>query len=856
MHVQMAFSGQMFSRLIRYRIAERFRPYAEPIEWPAGVRNWIDGFVVTDVRLERATPDRVVDLNRLDASGKLQPVGTGFLSPTLVVDLAATAYLAKVTDVAAAGEAAPPVTPLPVPHDVLSIAVTLDVGADGVPVLSMRLDPAKLGALGLPAPAITAIAGAATSASRLDIAGGLAGLLPPGRARVLNAALTLGPDDAVVMRFELADQAEPSLGSRLAMWTDFAKGDPHAELDGQDWCVSLDGGALAEMMAAAVGPLIKDSHPVYFTGDGVGSWSGGRVTVTKAGRIDNACAGNDVRFTAHLNVDFSVPQENRLRATLSFDYTKNGWDVAKCVGLAIVNPLFTVITLFDQGQPGLALGTLALDLVFPAGPAVVVGGLALLLAGGDDSLVQKLVSDRLDDAPQLTRVGDSFAVDRDVRLNNALTRDWLALTGVTGSGGRLLLRGVSRVPVARLPKLSARDLSGFGPWRLRDRCEPGRGTVSEASVALLRDPGHLDPGEPPVAMPTVPIRYGMRADGSTAMYDVLADPLGIYTDTFANLLSPITLEGIPGMLRAELRSDVIVAPRFAAFRENPYPLRVRMYTNGGVREYEFAAPAPFAPYVETAAQAAARISRCKAISIDPLRRAMVRLRWLVDPEPVGRQQNGLRGRQFWQVHLIGLEPGRRADLLDAGDAALARAYGNADGRGEISLLLPEGTEQTRLFVEAAGAPVTVVMRQASCVPLTSIRLGGPLSGLQLAAAGEHVEVCALDPGGRRVRWTLTEPAIAELASRPGGLELVPMPGVVGRREGAWHVAALDPRTTRPEVAAKYVAIPALIGTSSCGALLARADNEGEVTIYRCEREIVVAGPQWLDAEPAAGAGWD
>jgi hypothetical protein len=53
---------------------------------------------------------------------------------------------------------------------------------------------------------------------------------------------------------------------------------------------------------------------------------------------------------------------------------------------------------------------------------------------------------------------------------------------------------------------------------------------------------------------------------------------------------------------------------FQSFPDHPYPLRLRFFTNGGVREYEFAAPPKFKRFVETPRQTVDRISRCKALS--------------------------------------------------------------------------------------------------------------------------------------------------------------------------------------------------------------------------------------------------
>jgi hypothetical protein len=690
MDVNLSFSRESFVRLIKYRMMDQFRPITKPLEYPVGIFNWIDGMTLLDIRLQRVVDGSVVALNALSSDGKVRqvPERFSFNGTAITLDLSLTVYLAKLADVAAAGLSQPPVSQLPVLNGFLIITARLGVGEDGIPHLSLVLDTSRLSGLGLPPDVVSGLSSAASDDLAFDIAAALRDVLPPGSGRVLNAGLTLDDDQNVLLRFEFPDSTPRLAADRLREWQAFAQTPPPANLSGQDWAVDLDGMTVAALIAQKAGPYFKDKPPVYFDPSWIDySFSNGsppRAVVKKLGRIDNACAGNDVRFDAFVNVDFSVPPPGDvLRGTMSFDLNENDWDVAKCFGLELLNPLGIFITLFDQGEIGLGLGSLGLSLDMPLRPVLALAALVMLIIGEDKAIAQGFINDQLDKEPTVTKLpGGGYAIDQAISLDNNLTRNWLHLLQAEGAGGRMFLRGALKVPDPILPRLEGSDLEGFSPWHLADRCNPSSGQTTKASLRLSLGLGYgADQAAPPHPMPTISIHYARRPDGGDLTYEILNDPLGIYQDPYSEY-TQLYFPDIPGLIEAQLKSETVRKNRFQSFAKMPYGLRLRLYTNGGVREYEFAAPPVFQEYVETLAQAAERINHCEQLGHDLVLKKYLELLWRVDPLV------DAFGAQRWELNLIGLESGRQARVWNQETGALLGEF-SADrfGRLDINLVI-------------------------------------------------------------------------------------------------------------------------------------------------------------------------
>jgi hypothetical protein len=891
MYCQMAFTGAAFERLIQYRIADAFRPLSTTVPFPPNTNSWLDGVLVTSVSFSQIANERFVPINELQASGLVTPNSNnyGFYAGALSMNLTSQIFFARDVDVASAGMGQPAVFTQGIPGALLNIIVRINVGSDGIPVVQMNLDPAPLAGIGLPPSVLAGIVAAGTVTYPFDIGDQLKDIFPPGNSKVLNAGITVDNHGSIVLRFEFPGEVWESAIAHADHWQNFFSAGFVAELGGSDWCMDLDGGAVASGLAKKVDPNLKSKHPVEF--DGVPASSGyiddatPRAVVTKHGRVVNACAGNDVEFDAFVNVDFTVPSDNLLRGRISFDFTKNGWDVARCFGITILNPLSIFITAVDNNEFGIGLGELALSFVFPTKPVIALVVLGLLIAGVDQAAAQQIIADRLKDVPILTKLSDgSFAVDKALTVKNQLTRDWLVLRHCIGSGGRMLLSGDLRVPDAVLPRLTASDLTGFSKWHLADKCEPGKGQNSTGSVQLTLAPGYgaNTAAHQPVTRPTIPLKWGVRpTDGGDLIFQVLNDPLGIYEDP-ASEYSEVYVPGIPGLVEVKLESFTVRKPGLTGFAGAPYPLRLRFFTNGGVREYQFDAPPALQDYAESVAQAAARISSCKALSASLVLRKYLEIIWLGNPPT----DVGGNVAQQWDVHVYGLAAGRTVSVWNGESGrVLVGAFADRTNRVDVSLLLHGQDRTGKLlmglddgrFLNSAevrklgsaeihpdnSPAVELAIRQSELTEVDHLEFDHPVESLQLVQTGvkgqyKQSALTVRTRGGAEFALAIPAPYGQGLAAPLSSSGLgVPSLDSVRSAQVFWRgkerqFVVLSHASGRTEILTEYNVPSTYDLATGRDDLLARVSEDGHrVTLYQRSVPILLGAKQWVHDDEAS-----
>ena len=884
MFCQMAFTGAAFERLIKYRIADAFRPLDATVAFPPNTNSWLDGVIVTRVDFSQVENDRFVAVNELQAGGLVTPnsANYGFNSAALMMNLTTQVFFARDIDVAAAGLGQPPVFTQFIPGALLPVTIRLTVGTDGIPIVQMSLDTTPLGSLNLPAPVLAGIVAAGSATYPFDIGSQLKDIFPPGNGKVLNAGITLDKNGCIVLRFEFPGEVWQSAIDHANDWKNFFNPGFAANLGGADWCMDLDGAAVASQLARMIDPNLKSKPPVSF--DSTPAHSGyiddvtPRAVVTKHGRIVNACAGNDIAFDAFANVDLSVPAENLLRGTLSFDFTKNGWDSARCFGITILNPFSIFITAVDNGEFGIGLGELALSIVFPTRPVIALVALGLLIAGVDQGIAQNIIADRLKDVPQLTKLpGGGFALDKALAQKNELTRDWLVLQHCIGFNGRMLLSGDLRVPDAVLPRLTASDLEGLSKWNLVDRCEPGKGQISSGSLQLALIPGHgADLAtHQPVTRPTIPLKWGIRSqDNGDLIFQVLNDSLGIFQDPGSEY-TQVYVPGIPGIVEVQLQASTVRKPRFTSFATAPYPLRLRFFTNGGVREYQFSAPPVLETFAETTAQIAARISNCKALGANLLFRKYVEMHWLGNPP----DDRGGKVAQQWDIHARGLEAGRAVTVWNGVTGQLlVKAFADKTHRVDISLVLQGQDRAGTLLMSLDDEPflhtaqvrklgsqdipptvtpsVDLVMRQTILTEMDHLNFDQPVETLQLVQNIENGNsnqsaLSVRTRGGSEFALAIPAPYRSGLTTpyAPGNLNL-PILNNTRSAQVSWRgkqrqFAIISQESGRTEILAEYSVPSTYDLASGRNDLLAHLNSNGHrVTIYQRSLSVLCGPQQW------------
>jgi hypothetical protein len=292
-----------------------------------------------------------------------------------------------------------------------------------------------------------------------------------------------------------------------------------------------------------------------------------------------------------------------------------------------------------------------------------------------------------------------------------------------------------------------------------DSCDPGKGQNSTGSIQLSLVPGYGadTAAHQPVTRPTIPLKWGVRpTDGGDLIFQVLNDPLGIYQDAGSDYWE-VYVPGIPGLVEVRLEASTVEKPRFTSFADAPYPLRLRFFTNGGVREYQFNAPPVLKQFSESLAEIAARISRCYAIGANLVLRKYLEIRWLVDPP----EERGGKVAQQWDVHLRGLEAGRTVTVWNAETGqVMVRAFTDGSRRVDVSLLLSGQERVSNLLMSLddepflptaevrklhspeaeAGSPTSTVellMRQTALTEIDSLDFDHQIESLQLVQIGEN-----------------------------------------------------------------------------------------------------------------------
>ncbi len=272
MFCQMAFTGAAFERLIKYRIADAFRPINSTIPFPPGTNSWLDGVLVTGVEFAQIENDRFVAVNELQsADGPVSPnsANYGFNAAALSMKLTTQVFFARDVDVAAAGLGQPPVFTEFIPGALLPVTVRISVNPDGVPIVQMDLDTAPLAGLNLPAPVLAGIVSAASATYPFDIGAQLKDTFPPGNTRVLNAGITVDNQGAIVLRFEFPGEVWQSAMAHANDWQKFFSPSFTANLGGADWCMDLDGGAVASQFAKMIDPNLKSKGFITFDSTGL-----------------------------------------------------------------------------------------------------------------------------------------------------------------------------------------------------------------------------------------------------------------------------------------------------------------------------------------------------------------------------------------------------------------------------------------------------------------------------------------------------------------------------------------------------------------------------------------------------------
>lgn len=873
MIVNISLADDALRRIVQMRLLAEFRPIDEPVTF-AGQPCYIDRFEVSGVAFANA--DRVVNfaVNNVNAAQEVVPVGPAIGVRPVTVTVTGRVYLTSVASVQAAGAAQADgrygLPDLPFELSVPILGAVFD--------LSMAVSPAGVATLGLalqslPGAELLADAGAFLAGFQsltlpFAVGSAFADVLAPGATRVLNAGVT-HLDDGTVIRLEYEPEpvAPADTARRHNGWLRFFGGQVPSQLAGRAWAIDLPTQEMVRKAAREVDGQFEGKEARKFftsTGDAWGEfvpgWPGFRFE--KEGVLESVCGGLDVRATVETTVSLSVPAPNTLRTSGEIELDLNDWDSFKCFLVALLNPFAGLITTFDKGAPWWAF--LPISVALPLAP--IAWGF-----GADDLVVREVIKKAQEKAAKkgqaIVRTSlSTFYSDADKAVVTDLTRDWLIVQEVRGSGDRLVLAGDFVGPdIKTLPRLRGRLDEPFPFWT-RGRCSTGE-YVTTATITLGLDDV---PAGWTVTRPPVPVRYGIdveTVDGQPqpvgqATWRIVDDAAGYYTGpkTRVNWVA-----GVPGAF------EVTLGRPPDAFASAPYGLRMQFFTSLGVREFRLpvppAYPKPPATREEVIAEAAERISECYAKSSLIGRVKALQVHWLPTPQP------DLKVGQHWQALVRGLSVEDRLVAWDADTrTVLAEVRSYNGGVTEVSLVQPPGQplralqltlndapfldEETyrrrvaELERREADGPTPVVLRQTplylvaqveldeSAESLSARRVGG---ALRLTAGGLQYDFDPLDPSARpRRSWT--DEADRELPQVPSRLYTLAR-SQRGRERVVEIVGPGIPG--EGQAVARYFARPWYDRGAVAGRFFAQLDDAGaHIDVYRLGTT--------RDAEPELG----
>ena len=500
-------------------------------------------------------------------------------------------------------------------------------------------------------------------------------------------------DDGTVIRLEYEPEpnAPADTTRRHNEWLRFFGGQVPSQLGGRAWALDLPTQEMVRKGTREVdGQLEGKEARKFFTSSGgawgefMPSWPGFRFE--KDGVMESICGGLDVRSTVETTVRLSVPAPNTLRSSGEIDLDLNDWDSFKCTLMSLLNPFAGLITTFDKGAPWWAF--VPLTPLLPLAP--IAWGL-----GGDDLIVREVIKTAKEKAAKkgqgIVRTSlSTFYSDAEKTVVTDLTRDWLSVQEVRGSGDRLVLAGDFVGPdIHTLPRLRGRLDESFPFWA-RGRCSNQEYTTSATITLGLDDV----PAGWTIAQPPVPVRYGIdvemidgqRRPVGQATWRIVDDPVGYYTGPKTRLN---WVAGVPGAF------EVTLGRPPETFTSAPYGMRIQFFTSLGVREFLLpvprAYPKPPATREQVIFEVAERISECYAKSSLIGRVRALQVHWLPMPQPGLTPTPGLRVGQHWQVLVRGLSDEDRLVVWDVDTrAVLAELRPYNGGVTELSLVQPPG----------------------------------------------------------------------------------------------------------------------------------------------------------------------
>lgn len=617
---------------------------------------------------------------------------TSFTVPFLQVRQDLTIHLVKATDLEANG-------PLPTPaFKTFTINLVINVAlhaanqtqGGGPLVMSYSLAYIDYGLLALLLPAQQqteieqAVAALQLPSTTLDL-GPLTGILKRPVAAI-NAGIVCAPDESfVALRVDFDVYKSP-----IAVERSFFLDPPQKFIGDHGWAMLVDKDLLIADVREKVDASLKSAPKVKVNGGPNVGWDVGGAALVADAEVElvDACPffvdDIDMDADVDIRVAFSAPQSNVMRThfNLTGEPSDVGEEILCALTGALLWPFLGPIFLKNESL-GEGIGVYLAGLA--AGP--VINFIGIIAAIETKSMSQNISSSlgatckKIDD--------ENYECNDPLALVMQLTPGYnsqLNVDAVFGLPRGLVIGGsVSNLREYNLGNLQQVTVCPF-EWQVSGRCTGnGRSNYRIANLASI-------------SLAVVP-------PAGMCSARILHDPEGEFAMTLGD--NKITIE-----------------PRFKpGYVANPYPCRIRLITNRGVRTLTLAAPTAIGNAEQERLETGRLSAHMGCYYWERMHTPVERIQWLVDP-PFAVE----RVVQFWQIAVRGIQSQEEirvetpagatvmsASPSQAGVVHMTMVFDGEEAPDALSLELQgrreeggerEMTVQQALFAHVASLPVS------------------------------------------------------------------------------------------------------------------------------------------------------
>ena len=537
----------------------------------------------------------------------------------------------------------------------------------------------------------------------------------------INAGIACDPSGAfVALRVDFDVYASP-----ISLGREFFEAGPANHLAGKDWAMLIDADLLTRDAQTRAKNALQNAPKVKLDSGPDVSWdpAGPAINIYAAVELVDACPffidDIDMDADVDISVGFSVPTPNTLRTHfhLTGEPSDVGEELACAITGALLWPFIGPVMLKDEdiGEGlGAYLGGLA------GGPLVTFIG---ILAAIETKGLTKDISQSL--GSTCKKQDDENYECNDV-LNMVMQlsppfNSRLDLETVSGIPQGLVLAGtISNLRAFFTGSLEPVHVKPF-TWQIAGRCRGnGQGNFSIVNQAEISV-------------------FGTLPAGLCTAY-ILSDPAKEFALSFND-------------------GEISITPRFKpAYTANPYPCRVRVITNRGVRTITLTPPAAITDVENQQLETARLRAVASCYYWEKLFTPVEKVHWIPDP-PLGEREF----IQFWQVAVRGLQPEETIHVTGVDGAPLMTANPSQAGIAHITLMFAGDRAPSELSLELGGArreenagSREISVQQVLFEQRAALPVRGPLRSLRFEGPGRSRRLVIVD-ADQEMTWNLAQP---------------------------------------------------------------------------------------------------